>query len=70
MPLSPDFMRFLLLVCIFCMALLSAFYLRRRALTPLAYAGWGLLALMLPIIGPFLVIWAQPGEKFPPTSNR
>jgi hypothetical protein len=52
------------------MASLSAFYLRRRALTPLAYAGWGLLALMLPIIGPFLVIWAQPGEKFPPTSNR
>ena len=44
------------------MNLLAAFYLRQRDLSPLAFAAWGLFALILPLIGPFLVIWFQPGE--------
>jgi len=45
------------------MALLAAFYLRRRELTIAEYIGWGLLALLLPLLGPFLVILYQPGKR-------
>ncbi len=65
MSLSSEFMRTLLVLCIFGMALLAAFYLRGRKLTPLAYAAWGLLALAFPVLGPFLVIWLKPGEQQP-----
>ncbi len=61
MPLSPDTMRMLIIGCMLSMAILAAFYLRSRKLSPLAYAAWGLLALVLPLIGPFLVIWLRPG---------
>jgi hypothetical protein len=44
------------------MNLLAAFYLRRRKLSLLAFTAWGVFALILPLIGPFLVIWFQPGE--------
>jgi hypothetical protein len=61
MWLSTDLLRYLLLGCILGMACLAAFYLRRRELTPHEYLGWGLLALLLPLIGPFLVILSHPG---------
>ena len=61
MPLSPDTMRIMIIGCMLSMVILAAFYLRRRELSPLAYAAWGLLALVLPLIGPFIVIWLQPG---------
>lgn len=61
MILTPDFMRWSLLICIIAMALLSFFYLRRRQLPPHAYLGWVLLALFIPILGPFLVIVMRPG---------
>ncbi len=62
MPLSPETMRLLLIGCMFSMTLLAAFYLRRRELSPMAYAAWGLFALIFPLVGPFLVIWLRPGE--------
>ena len=63
MSLSPEIMHFALLACILGMALLAVFYLRRRELSLLAYAGWGLLALLIPLIGPFLVLWFRPGKQ-------
>jgi hypothetical protein len=63
MLLSPDIMRFLLLVCLLGMALLAAFYLRERSLSLSEYLRWGLLIVLVPFLGPFLVILMQPGEK-------
>jgi len=62
MWLSPDTMRFLLGTCILGMALLAAFYLRRRGMSAREYIAWGLLALLVPLLGPFLVILSHPGS--------
>ena len=43
--------------------LISAFYMRYRRLTLGECAFWGLLALLLPIFGPFFVIAARPGPR-------
>jgi hypothetical protein len=64
---APDFMRALLLLNIFSMAFLAVFYLRQRSLSWLAFLGWGLLAVLVPILGPFMVIASHPG-RFP--ANR
>ena len=63
MLISPDLMRLLLLVCMLAMVTVAAFYLRQRKLTILEYAFWGLAAILVPIIGPFLVIWIKPGNQ-------
>ncbi len=63
MALSPDAMRFLLITFIVIMTLLAFWYLRRRKLTLVQYAFWGLLAIFPPILGPFLVILLAPGGK-------
>ena len=62
MLLSPDMMRSLLLVCLVGMALLAILYLRGRSLTMSEFIGWGLLIVLLPFLGPFLVILLRPGE--------
>jgi hypothetical protein len=62
MLLSASTVRFLLLLGLFSMALLAAFYLRRRELTLMEYIAWGLLAVCVPLIGPFLVILNRPGR--------
>lgn len=38
-------------------------FLRRRRMPAAQYALWGLLALALPGLGPFLVIAIQPGRR-------
>lgn len=58
---SPDLLRNLLLLCLFGMALLAAFRLSRRNLSLLEYLFWGLL-ILLPLIGPFLVLLYAPGK--------
>jgi hypothetical protein len=63
MDISPEMMRLLILLCMFSMSLLAAFFLRRRGISPLAYAGWGILTMLLPLVGPFLVVLYQPGQK-------
>jgi hypothetical protein len=61
--LSSDLMRALLVICVLGMALLAALYLRRREMTIAEYIGWGLLAVLLPLLGPFLVILYRPGKR-------
>lgn len=60
--LSAQTMRLILLIVLFQMLMLAAFYLRQRQLSLLAYIGWGLLALLAPALGPFLVIVLKPGQ--------
>ncbi len=44
------------------MATLALLFLRTRRLSFTSYALWGLLAIMVPALGPFLVIAARPGR--------
>lgn len=60
--ISPQTMRLLLLLILLGMELLAAFYLRQRRMSLLSYLGWGLLAVLLPAVGPFLVILSRPGR--------
>jgi len=60
---SPDLMRALLLICLLGMAILAALFLRTRQLPFFSFLLWGLLALFLPLLGPFLVILSNPGSK-------
>jgi len=60
--LSPQTMRLTLLLTLIGMQLLAVFYRRRRRMTTFAYLGWGLLAILLPAVGPFFVILWQPGQ--------
>jgi len=62
MPLSANTMRVLLFVCVLGMSLVAAFYLRRRRLTFREYLSWGLLIVLVPLLGPFLVLMAAPGK--------
>ncbi len=52
----------ILVITILAMAFLAAFYLRRRQLSWAAYCFWGLVAISLPVLGPFLVIASRPGK--------
>lgn len=63
MPLSRETMHLLIIICLVGMALLAVFFLRTRRMTLSSYIAWGLLALLLPLLGPFLVILSQPGER-------
>jgi hypothetical protein len=57
--------RVVLLVDIVALALLALAYLRQRRLSWTGYFRWGLLALLVPVLGPFLVISRRPGEWDP-----
>jgi hypothetical protein len=70
MFLSPTVMRVLLVLCLAGMALLAVLFLRRRRLSLAAYVGWGLLAVFLPLIGPFLVILLSPRENVSKSSRE
>lgn len=63
MQITPYLMRLTLLMCMLLMAILATIYLRQRRLAPLAYALWGLTAILIPVVGPFFVIWMKPGCK-------
>jgi hypothetical protein len=58
---TSGLIRTILLVDIVAMALLALFYLRQRRMSWTSYCCWGLLALALPVLGPFLVIANRPG---------
>jgi hypothetical protein len=60
--IASDVLRALLIIDIIGMAVLSIFYLRRRPLSALAFLGWGLLAILVPILGPFFIIAYHPGK--------
>ena len=59
---TTEVIRVMLLVVVVGMALLAFFYLSRRQMSWPAYLAWGLLATLLPVLGPFLVISLRPGR--------
>ncbi len=58
-----DVLRIMLMVCIAGMFALAMVYLVQRRLAWHQYLGWGLVALIFPVLGPFLVIANRPGVK-------
>ncbi len=54
--------RFWIFACLFGMVMVAVLYLRQRKLSTLSFVLWGALALILPVIGPFLVIASRPGK--------
>jgi hypothetical protein len=58
-------LRVMLAVFLVAMFVLAMLYLSRRPLTPVQMAAWGLFALLVPALGPFLVILARPGKSRP-----
>jgi hypothetical protein len=68
MLLSADFMRLFLVLTILGMAALAAFHLRRRQLTLDEYLLWGLAAILIPLLGPYLVIALTPDRTAPADS--
>jgi len=60
--MATTVVRILLLVTILAMALLAFLYLRQRRMAWSEFCAWGLLALVLPLLGPFLVFVFRPGE--------
>ncbi len=60
--MNAAWMRTLLFVDIIAMALLAFFYLRGRELAWHEYLSFGLIALFVPLLGPFLVILTRPGK--------
>jgi len=63
MPISVDSMRIILLLCLLGMLLLAVSFLRKRRISHAAYLSWGLLAVLVPILGPFMVIYYKPGDQ-------
>lgn len=61
--MSTEVMRGLLAVVAVVLAVVSFLFLRGRRLSRAGYLLWGLLALMVPILGPFLVIVFRPGRE-------
>lgn len=66
--MTSSILRGLLIADIILMALLAIVYLSQRRLEWQRYCGWGLLALLVPILGPFLVIHFRPGEWRTPST--
>jgi len=62
MVISPDMMRIFLAACVIGMALLGGLYLCQRVLPRSDYLRWGLLLILVPVLGPFLVILSRPGK--------
>lgn len=63
MWLSTEFMLSLLVMCALGMALLAAFYLRGREISFTEHLAWGSLLILIPFVGPFLVILLHPGAR-------
>ena len=61
MPIHPNVMLVALGIFIVTMAFLGISYLRRRELETWEYIAWGILAVMVPVLGPFIVIASRPG---------
>jgi hypothetical protein len=62
MLIMQESLRLVLSIGMFGMALLAVFYLRERRLSFGQFIGWGLLAIFIPLLGPFLAILSGPGQ--------
>ena len=60
--MTPETLRFILLCYLVAQFLLAIVYLSQRKLSFSRYILWGLFALLIPVLGPFLVILSRPGE--------
>jgi hypothetical protein len=60
--MTAETLRLLLIGCLIAMYILAMFSLRRRPLALGQFAPWGLFALLVPVLGPFLVILNRPGD--------
>lgn len=56
-------LRFLLATYTLVALVISLFYLHYRRVNWGEYAFWGIVAFLLPILGPFFVIAARPGPR-------
>jgi len=61
--MNADALRLILVTFLVTIYLLAVFYLSRRKMAKLAYALWGVFALLLPAFGPFFVIAYRPGQS-------
>jgi len=61
--MTAEILRVMLAVCVIAMYVLAMLYLRRRKLTLGQFIAWGLLALFIPVLGPFLILLYRPGES-------
>lgn len=68
--ITAGVVRLFLIVDIAALSLLALIYLRQRRMSSRAWAGWGLLALFVPVLGPFLVIANRPGDWDPEFSIK
>lgn len=68
--MTAGLVRILLVIDIGAMALLALIYLRQRKLSWVGYCCWGLLAVGIPVLGPFLLIASRPGVWNPSFSVR
>jgi hypothetical protein len=68
--MEATILRFLLLAYGLLAFVISIFYLYYRRLTPGEYVFWGILAFVLPVLGPFFVIAARPGPRKRPRQER
>jgi hypothetical protein len=59
--MNAEMMRLLLSVFMLAMFVLAMLYLRGKPLTTGQFILWGLFALLVPALGPFLVILCRPG---------
>jgi hypothetical protein len=68
--MNIETMRVLLAGCLVAMVVLAMFYLRHRPLSPGQMTFWMLFALLVPALGPFLVILNRPGSPHLRRSRR
>jgi hypothetical protein len=68
MLISAGVMRLFLGLGVMGMAVLAIFYLRQRRMPFDEFLTWGLLAIFIPVFGPFWVIYKRPGQ--PAWSHR
>lgn len=62
---APELLVIILVIFSVVMFLLALSYLCRRKLSWMEYGAFGLLALLVPVLGPFLVIALRPGRPRP-----
>jgi hypothetical protein len=61
--MTAETLRLLLAGCLVAMYILAMLYLRRRPLSLGQFIAWGIFALFIPALGPFLVILNKPGGQ-------
>jgi hypothetical protein len=67
---TADVVRTLLIVDMVGLALLALGYLWQRRMSRLQIFGWSVLALVVPVMGPFMVIASRPGMWDPNFSYK